>query len=133
MNWSCFYLYVVLDVFSRYGVGWMVAEQADLTHAKRLLADTIRKYEIPHNQLTPHSDRGNVMRAKPLALLYADLGVTKSFSRPYVSDDNPFSKSQFRTVKYRPDIPDRLGCQIDAKAHSSLVVTRSTAIPASPC
>lgn len=117
VKWSCFYLYVVLDIFSRYVVGWMVAEHADLTHAKRLLEETIRKHEIPRDQLTIHSDRGKVMRAKPLALLYADLGVTKSFSRPYVSDDNPFSESQFRTLKYRPDFPDRFGCHIDAKAH----------------
>jgi putative transposase len=84
--------------------------------AKRLIQESIHKYDIPQGQLTMHSDRGRVMRSRPLACLYADLGVTKSFSRPYVSDDNPFSESHFRTLKYRPDFPDRFGCQLEARA-----------------
>ncbi|MBL8231794.1 MAG: transposase family protein [Bryobacterales bacterium] len=88
----------------------MVAERESAELAKRFLEDTVRKYDIPPGQLNIHADRGRVMRAKPVAFLLADLGVTKSHSRPYVSDDNPFSESQFRTLKYRPDFPDRFGC-----------------------
>lgn len=117
VKWTYFYLYVIIDIFSRYVTGWMVAERESAELAKQLLEETIGKYEIPPGQLTIHSDRGRVMRSKPVALLYADLGVTKSFSRPYVSDDNPFSESQFRTLKYRPDFPDRFGCLLDSRAH----------------
>jgi putative transposase len=117
VKWTYFYLYVVLDIFSRYAVGWMVAERETAALAERLLEETFLKHNIAPKQLKIHSDRGRVMRSKPLALLYADLGVTKSFSRPYVSDDNPFSESQFRTLKYRPDFPDRFGCLLDARAH----------------
>jgi putative transposase len=117
VKWSAFYLYVVLDIFSRYVVGWMVAERESAELAKRLIQESIRNCDIPQGQLTVHSDRGRVMRSQPLACLYADLGVTKSFSRPYVSDDNPFSESHFRTLKYRPDFPDRFGCLLDARAH----------------
>jgi putative transposase len=117
VKWTYFYLYVVLDIFSRYVVGWMVAERESAELAKHLLEQTILNYSIPAGQLTIHSDRGRVMRSKPVALLYADLGVAKSFSRPYVSDDNPFSESHFRTLKYRPDFPDRFGCLQDSRAH----------------
>lgn len=117
VKWTYFYLYVVLDIFSRYVVGWMVAERETAVLAEQLLDETFQKHKIRPEQLKIHSDRGRVMRSKPLALLYADLGVTKSFSRPYVSDDNPFSESQFRTLKYRPDFPDRFGCLLDARAH----------------
>jgi putative transposase len=117
VKWTYFYLYVILDIFSRYVVGWMVADRESAELAKLLLDETILKYNIPKGQLTIHSDRGKVMRAKPLAMLYADLGVTKSHSRPYVSDDNPFSESQFRTIKYRPNFPDRFGCLLDSRAH----------------
>lgn len=117
VKWSSFYLYVVLDIFSRYVTAWMVAERESAALAKRLIEESIHKYDIPQGQLTIHSDRGRVMRSQPLACLYADLGVTKSFSRPYVSDDNPFSESHFRTLKYRPDFPDRFGCLLDARAH----------------
>lgn len=116
-KWTYFYLYVILDIFSRYVAGWMVAERESADLAKTLIATTVEKYPIPEGQLTIHSDRGRVMRSKPLAMLYADLGVTKSFSRPYVSDDNPFSESHFRTLKYRPDFPDRFGSLLDARAH----------------
>lgn len=117
VKWTYFYLYVIIDVFSRYVTGWMVAERESAELARRFLADTIHKYDIPPGQLNLHADRGRVMRAKPVAFLLADLGVTKSHSRPYVSDDNPFSESQFRTLKYRPDFPDRFGCIQDSRAH----------------
>ena len=117
VKWTYFYLYVILDIFSRYVVGWMVADRESAELAKLLLEETIRKYKILPGQLTIHADRGKVMRAKPVVMLYADLGVTKSHSRPYVSDDNPFSESQFRTLKYRPNFPDRFGCLLDSRAH----------------
>ncbi len=116
-KWSYFYLYVVIDIYSRYVTGWMAAERESAELAKRLLQETIAKHDIPPGQLLLHADRGRVMRAKPLAYLLADLGVTRSHSRPYVSDDNPFSESQFRTLKYRPDFPDRFGCLLDCQAH----------------
>ena len=117
VKWTYFYLYVILDIFSRYVVGWMVANRESAELAKLLLDETIRKYKILPGQLTIHADRGRVMLAKPVAMLYADLGVTKSHSRPYVSDDNPFSESQFRTLKYRPNFPSRFGCLLDSRAH----------------
>ena len=117
VQWTYFYLYVILDIFSRYVTGWMVAERESAELAKRFLEETIGKYNIAPGQLSVHADRGRVMRAKPVAFLLADLGVTKTHSRPYVSDDNPFSESQFRTFKYRPDFPDRFGCIQDSRAH----------------
>jgi putative transposase len=115
-KWTYFYLYVILDVYSRYVVGWMVAPRESAELAKHLIEETIRKQEIPAGQLTIHADRGRVMTSKPVAFLMADLGVTKTHSRPYVSDDNPYSESQFRTMKYRPEFPDRFGCIQDARA-----------------
>jgi putative transposase len=120
VKWNYFYLYVILDVFSRYVTGWMVAERESGDLAKHFLEETIRKYNIPPGQLTVHGDRGRPMIAKSVALMYADLGVSKSHSRPYVSDDNPYSESQFRTLKYRPDFPDRFGCIQDARAHCQI-------------
>jgi putative transposase len=116
-KWTYYYLYVILDIYSRYAVGWMLArvERAELS--KRLITDTIAKQGVARNQLTLHSDRGSPMIAKPVAHLLADLGVTKSHSRPHVSNDNPYSESQFRTFKYRPDFPDRFGSFEDARAH----------------
>jgi len=108
-KWTYFYLYVILDVFSRYVVGWMVAHQESAELAKRLLQDTCAKQNIVPGQLTIHADRGSSMTSKPVAFLLADLGITKTHSRPYVSDDNPYSESQFRTLKYRPEFPDRFG------------------------
>jgi putative transposase len=108
-KWTYFYLYVIMDVFSRYVVGWMVAPNESAELAKRLIDDTCQKQNIAKNQLTIHADRGSSMTSKPVAFLLADLGVTKTHSRPYVSDDNPYSESQFRTLKYRPDFPDRFG------------------------
>ena len=115
-KWTYFYLYVILDVFSRYVVGWMVAPRESAELAKRLIADTCEKQDIQPGQLTIHADRGSSMRSKPVAFLLADLAVIKSHSRPYVSDDNPYSESHFRTLKYRPDFPDRFGCIEDSRA-----------------
>ena len=115
-KWTYFYLYVILDVFSRYVVGWMVAPRETAELAKRLIADTCDKQNIQPGQLTVHADRGASMTSKPVAFLLADLSVTKSHSRPYVSDDNPYSESHFRTMKYRPDFPDRFGCIQDSRA-----------------
>jgi putative transposase len=116
-KWTYFYLYVILDVFSRYVVGWMVATRECSTLAKQLIAETCTKHAINAAQLTLHADRGPSMTSKPLALLLADLGVTKTHSRPYVSDDNPFSEAQFKTLKYRPDFPQCFGSIADARAH----------------
>lgn len=115
-KWTYFYLYVILDVFSRYVAGWMVAPRESAELAKRFIEETIGKHRIPAGQLNIHADRGRVMTSKPVAFLMADLGVTKTHSRPYVSDDNPYSESQFRTLKYRPDFPDRFGCIQDSRA-----------------
>jgi putative transposase len=115
-KWTYFYLYVILDVFSRYVAGWMVAPRESAELVKRFIEETIGKHQIPTGQLNIHADRGRVMTSKPVAFLLADLGVTKTHSRPYVSDDNPYSESQFRTLKYRPDFPDRFGCIQDSRA-----------------
>jgi putative transposase len=116
-KWTYYYLYVIIDIFSRYVVGWMLAraEWADLS--KRLINDTVAKQGVPRDQLTLHSDRGSPMVAKQVVHLLADLGVTRSRSRPHVSNDNPYSESQFRTFKYRPDFPDRFGSYEDARGH----------------
>jgi putative transposase len=116
-KWTYFYLYVILDVFSRYVVGWMVAPRESAALAERLIEETYVRQAIPRGQLTLHADRGASMRSKPVALLLADLGVTKTHSRPYVSNDNPFSEAQFKTLKYRPDFPNRFGSIEDARAH----------------
>ena len=108
-KWTYYYLYVILDVFSRYVVGWMLAPRESAELAKRLIAETCCKFQIPEGQLTIHADRGSSMTSKPVAFLLADLGVTKTHSRPHISDDNPYSESQFRTMKYRPGFPDRFG------------------------
>ena len=116
-KWTYYYLYVILDIYSRYAVGWMLARAERAELSKRLITDTIAKQGVAKDQLTLHSDRGSPMIAKPVAHLLADLGVTKSHSRPHVSNDNPYSESQFRTFKYRPDFPDRFGSFEDARAH----------------
>jgi len=115
-KWTYFYLYVILDVFSRYVTGWMVAMRESAELAKRLIAESCVKQQIQRSQLTLHADRGTSMSSKPVAFLLADLGVTKTHSRPHVSDDNPYSESQFRTLKYRPEFPDRFGCIQDSRA-----------------
>ena len=115
VKWSYYYLYVILDIFSRYVVGWMVAQAESAVLAQRLITDTCEKQQIEPGQLTLHADRGSSMKSKPVALLLGDLGITKTHSRPYTSDDNPFSEAQFKTLKYRPDFPERFGSLEDAR------------------
>ena len=115
-KWTYYYLYVIIDIYSRYVPGWLLAPREDAKLAEQLLADTIVKQGIGHGQLTVHADRGSSMASKPVAFLLADLGVTKSHSRPHVSNDNPFSEAQFKTMKYRPQFPDRFGSIEDARA-----------------
>jgi putative transposase len=116
-KWTYFYLYVILDIFSRYVVGWMVASKECARLAEELIATTCARQGIGPGQLTLHADRGSSMTSKPVAFLLADLGVTKTHSRPHVSDDNPFSEAQFKTLKYRPDFPERFGSAAHARAH----------------
>ena len=115
-KWTYYYLYVILDIFSRQVVGWMVADCESASLAKKLIRESCLKQRIDRDQLILHADRGSSMKSKVVALLLSDLGVTKSHSRPYVSDDNPFSEAQFKTLKYRPDFPERFGSIQDAKA-----------------
>lgn len=110
-KWTYYYLYNILDVFSRYSVGWMIAERESASLAEELIAATCIRQAIQPQQLTIHADRGSSMTSKPVALLMANLGVTKTHSRPHVSNDNPFSEAQFKTFKYRPDYPGHFGCQ----------------------
>lgn len=112
-----FHLYVILDVFSRYVVGWMVAAYESEDLAKELIATACERQHIVSGQLTLHADRGPSMTSHGVAQLLTTLGVDKSHSRPYVSDDNPYSEAQFKTLKYRPDFPDRFGSIEDARAH----------------
>jgi putative transposase len=118
-KWTYFYLYVLLDIFSRYVVGWMVATRESAELAKRLIREACQREGIKPNQLTIHADRGTSMTSKTLALMLADLGVIKSHSRPHVSDDNPFSEAQFKTVKYHPTFPGRFGSIQDSRAYCS--------------
>jgi len=118
-KWTYYYLYVILDVFSRYVVGWMIAERESAALAEELIAQSCVRQGIQRGQLTIHADRGSAMTSKPVALLLADLGVTKTHSRPHVSNDNPYSEAQFKTLKYRPDYPARFGSQQDARAWAS--------------
>ena len=115
VKWTYFYLYVILDVYSRYAVGWMVAHRESASLAQRLISQSLEKQRIEPEQLTVHADRGVSMTSKTVALLLSDLGVTKTHSRPYTSNDNPFSESQFKTLKYRPDFPQRFGSIQDAR------------------
>jgi putative transposase len=115
-KWTYFYLYVILDIFSRYVVGWMLAPRESAVLAERLIGETCTKQGIAPGHLTVHADRGSAMTSKPVALLLADLGVTKTHSRPQVSNDNPFSEAQFKTLKYCPAFPDRFGSLEDARA-----------------
>jgi len=118
-KWTYYYLYNILDVFSRYSVGWLIAERESASLAQELIAATCIRQGIQPGQLTIHADRGSSMTSKPVALLMADLGVTKTHSRPHVSNDNPFSEAQFKTLKYRPEYPERFGCQPDARSWAS--------------
>ncbi len=116
VKWTCYHLYVILDIFSRYVVGWMIAHRESSALAKRLISETCLKQDIEPEQLTVHADRGPSMRSKFVALLLSDLGVAKTHSRPHVSNDNPYSEAQFRTLKYQPEFPDRFGSIQDARA-----------------
>jgi putative transposase len=109
VKWTYYYLYVILDIFSRYVVGWMLALQEATYLAKRLIAESCAKQQIAHGQLTIHADRGPSMRSKGVAMLLGSLGITKTHSRPHVSNDNPFSEAQFKTLKYCPEFPERFG------------------------
>lgn len=115
-KWTYFYLYVLLDIFSRYVTGWMVAHRESASLAKRLIEDTCQGQQIESGRLTVHADRGTSMTSKTVAQLMADLGITKTHSRPHVSNDNPFSESQFKTLKYCPEFPGRFGCIEDARS-----------------
>jgi putative transposase len=114
-KWTYYYLYVIIDVFSRYAVGWMVAHRETAALATKLIEETCRRQQIVAGELTIHADRGTSMTSKPVALLLSDLGVTKSHSRPHVSNDNPYSEAQFKTLKYRPAFPERFGSVEDAR------------------
>jgi len=113
-KWTYYHLYVILDIYSRYVAGWLLAESESAALAEKLLADTITKHGIDRDRLTIHADNGSSMASKPVAFLLADLGVTKTHSRPHTSNDNPYSEAQFRTLKYRPDFPD----QFDSIQHA---------------
>jgi len=115
-KWVYLYLYVVLDIFSRYVVGWMLAEHENAVHAERLMRETFERQGIKPGELVVHADRGQPMRSKRLSQLLADLDVTRSHSRPHVSDDNPYSESQFKTLKYHPSFPERFGGHDDGRA-----------------
>lgn len=114
-KWTHYSLYVILDIYSRCVVGWMVSYRESAKLAEHLIAESCRKQGIEMGQLTIHADRGSSMTSKPVALLLSDLGVIKTHSRPHVSNDNPFSESQFRTMKYRPEFPERFGSLEDAR------------------
>jgi len=116
VKWTYYHLYVIIDIYSRYVVGWMVAHREQNALAKRLIEDTCIKQNIQDEQLTIHADRGPSMKSKVVAHLMADLGVTKTHSRPHVSNDNPYSEAQFKTLKYCPKFPDRFGSIQDARA-----------------
>jgi transposase InsO family protein len=115
-KWNYFYLYVILDIYSRRVVGWRVADAETATLFKPLFDDAIGKHNVPPGQLTLHADRGGPMKAKATAFLLADLGVTRSHNRPHTSNDNPFSESHFKTLKYQPRFPKRFGCIEDARS-----------------
>src|SRR5688572_26761510 len=117
MKWTSYSLYVILDIFSRYVTGWMVAPRESAALAEKLIGETAHKQDIEPDQLTIHADRGSSMTSKCVALLLSDLGITKTHSRPHVSNDNPFSEAHFKTLKYRPDFPDRFASIQDARAH----------------
>jgi putative transposase len=116
-KWTYYYLYVIIDIFSRYVPGWMVATRESAALAENLISATCHKQQISSGQLAIHADRGSSMTSKPVAFLLADLGITQSHSRPHVSNDNPYSESQFKTFKYRPDFPGRFASIQAARAH----------------
>lgn len=115
-KWTYYYLYAIIDIYSRYVVGWMVADRESSQLARMLLAETISKEGMDPAKLTVHSDRGSSMTSKPVAFMLADLGVTKSHSRPHVSDDNPHIESLFKTAKYQPEFPATFANLAEARA-----------------
>lgn len=115
-KWTYFYLYVIIDIYSRHVVGWLLAPRESAELAKHLISETCERQRVRNSELIIHSDRGTPMTSKTLALLFADLGITKSLNRPHVSNDNPYSESQFKTLKYQPDFPDRFGSIEDARS-----------------
>ena len=115
-KWTCFYLYVILDIFSRFVVGWLLADCQSQGLAERLIVDTCAKHQIAKGQLVLHADNGGPMTAKTITQLLIDLEVAESHSRPHVSDDNPYSESQFKTLKYSPGYPDRFADEAAARA-----------------
>jgi len=115
-KWLHYHLYIVLDIFSRYVVAWMLAESEAASLAQRLIAEAVQRFDVAPGQLTLHADRGSSMTSKPVALLLADLGVLKTHNRPHTSNDNPFSEAQIKTLKYHPAFPDRFGSLQDARA-----------------
>jgi putative transposase len=123
VKWSYYHLYVVMDIFSRYVVGWMLAERESEDLARALIAQAVSDQDVASGQLTIHADRGSSMRSKSVAELLVDLGVTKSHSRPQVSNDNPYSESQFRTLKYRPEFPERFGSPEEARLVCRKIIT----------
>lgn len=116
VKWTYYHLYVILDIFSRFVVGWMIAHREQDALAKRLIEDSCTKQNIKPDQLLVHADRGPSMRSKVVAHLLADLGVTKTHNRPHVSNDNPYSEAQFKTLKYCPEFPERFGSIQDARS-----------------
>jgi putative transposase len=115
VKWTYYYLYVMLDIFSRYVVGWLIADRESGSLAELLITEACAKQQITPDQLTIHADNGGPMIAKPVTLLMTDLGVSPSHSRPHLSNDNPFSEAQFKTMKYQPDYPERFGSRVDAR------------------
>jgi putative transposase len=116
-SWIFYDLYVVIDIFSRCIVAWCITEYESGEQARALIGTACAREGITRAQLTVHSDRGRAMRSKCLANLYGELGVQSSFNRPHVSNDNPYSESHFKTLKYRPDYPERFGSIEDAHSH----------------
>jgi putative transposase len=116
-KWTYYHLYVILDIYSRYAVGWMAATRESAVLAEKLISETCAKQGITRGQLSLHADRGSSVTSKPVALLLADLGITQSHSRPHVSNDNPYSEAAFKTLKYRPAFPARFASVEAARAH----------------
>ena len=117
VKWTYYYLYVLLDIFSRYVTGWLLATQESAVLATPLIKETCRRQGIASGQLTTHTDLGSSMTSKPFALLLADLGITKSLSQPHTSNDNPFSEAHLKTLKYQPGFPERFGSIQDGRGH----------------
>lgn len=115
VKWAYFGLYVVLDLFSRFVVGWLIAAHESAALAEQLIAESYARQGVGRGQLAVHSDRGGPMIAKPLGVLFDALGITPSLARPRTPDDNPYSEAHFKTVKYHPTFPDRFGCLLDAR------------------